>query len=64
MDIRKKIQTRNVVVTTEKNGFPTVLSRDRQTDRQTYSKTVLGCKENRQYEKGVQKIVFRGRRPR
>ena len=29
-----------------------------------YSKTVLGCKENRRYEMGVQKIVFRGRRPR
>ena len=23
------------------------------------SKTVLGCKENRRYEMGVQKIVFR-----
>ena len=23
-----------------------------------YSKTVLGCKENRRYEMGVQKIVF------
>ena len=30
----------------------------------SYSKTVLGCKENRRYEMGVQKIVFRGRRPR
>ena len=29
-----------------------------------YTKTVLGCKENRRYEMGVQKIVFRGRRPR
>ena len=29
-----------------------------------YSKTVLGCKENRRYEMGVQKIVFRGCRPR
>ena len=27
-----------------------------------YSKTVLGCKENRRYEMGVLKIVFRGRR--
>ena len=26
-----------------------------------YSKTVLGCKENRRYEMVVQKIVFRGR---
>ena len=29
-----------------------------------YSKTVLGCKENRRYEMGVQKIVLRGRRLR
>ena len=32
--------------------------------RHVYSKTVLGCKENRRYEIGVQKIVFRGRRLR
>ena len=31
---------------------------------QSYSKTVLGCKEHRRYEMGVQKIVFRGHRPR
>ena len=29
---------------------------------QKYSKTVLGCKENRRYEMGVPKIVFRGRK--
>ena len=29
-----------------------------------YSKTVVGCKENRRYEMGVKKIVYRDRRPR
>ena len=32
--------------------------------RKEYSKTVLGCKNNRRYEMGVQKIVFRGLRLR